>query len=101
MSASPVRYHKSTARSISMLSAFLRHLNTSTLAFALLVALALLDTIHGKESETRESAHARDAEPKLAIGVCDTSLPTRQEIQGHNPSLKISGIKPRRISKDR
>jgi hypothetical protein len=49
-----------------MLSAFLTYLNTSTLALALFVAFALLNTIHGKEPETRESAHARDAEPELA-----------------------------------
>ena len=83
MSASPVHYHKSTVKSVSMLSALLRHLNTSTLAFALFVALALLNTIHGKEPETKESAHARDGDLELAIGPCDTSLPERQEIQGH------------------
>ena len=67
MSASPVHYHNSTVRSVSMLSAFLRHLNMSTLALALFVAFALLNTIHGKEPETRDSAPARDAEPELAI----------------------------------
>jgi hypothetical protein len=67
-----------------MLSAFLRHLNTSTLAFALFVALALLNTIHGKEPETRESAHARDADAEVAIGPCDTSLPARQEIRSQS-----------------
>jgi hypothetical protein len=88
MSASPVHYHKSTVRSVSMLSALLRHLNTSTLAFALFVALALLNAIHGKEPETKESAHARDGELELAIGPCDTSLPARQEIQGHKSIAK-------------
>ena len=76
-----------------MLSAFLRHLNMSTLALALFVAFALLNTIHGKEPETRDSAPARDAEPELAIGVCDTSLPARQEIQGHKFIAKDFGNK--------
>ena len=73
MSASSVNCHKSTVRSVSLLSAFLRHINTNTLAFALFVALALLSTSRGKELETRESAHARDTGAKLAIGACDTS----------------------------
>jgi len=89
MSPSPVHYQNRTTRSGSIISPFLRHLNTSTLAFALFVALALLNTIHGKEPETRESAHARDTEPEVAIGPCDTSLPAGQEIQGHNPLPKI------------
>jgi len=73
MSASPVNCHKSTVRSVSLLSAFLRHINTNTLVFALFVALALLSPSRGKELETRESAHARDTGAKLAIGACDTS----------------------------
>ena len=87
MSASLVHYRNGTVRSVSMPSAFLRHLNTSTLALALFVAFALLNTIHGKEPETR------DAEPESAIGVCDTSLPARQEIQGHKFSAKDFGNK--------
>jgi plastocyanin len=51
-----------------MLSAFLRHLNTGTLAFALFVAFALLNTIHGKEPETKESAHARATKTEVVIG---------------------------------
>src|SRR5712691_9181172 len=93
MSASSVHYHKSTVRSVAMLSAFLRHLNMGTLAFALFVALALLNPVRGKESETRESAHARDTEPELALGGGDTSLPPRQEIQGHKFTGKDFGNK--------
>ncbi len=56
MSASPVHDHKSPVRSVSTLSAFLTRLNTGTLAFALFVAFALLNTMRGKEPATRESA---------------------------------------------
>src|SRR5207249_5472660 len=90
MSASPVHDHKRTARCVSVLSPFLRHLNTGTLAFVLFVALALLSTMRGKEPETREAAHDRDRESELTIGACDTSLPGRQEIQGHKFAAKDS-----------
>ena len=53
MSGSPAPYR---TRCATILAPFLRHLNTGTLAFFMLVALALLSSIHGKNSETRESA---------------------------------------------
>jgi len=84
MPTPPRSYNKSIVRSLSMLSAFLRHLNMGTLAFALFVALALLNPVRGKEPEAKESARSKDTEPKLAIGGGDTSLPAEQEIQGHN-----------------
>jgi hypothetical protein len=56
MSASPVHYQQRTARSVSVLSPFLRHVNTGTLAFIMFVALALLSTTRGKETEIKESA---------------------------------------------
>ena len=93
MSTSPVHYHKSAVRSVSMLSAFLRHLNMGTLAFALFVALALLNPVGGKEPEIRESAHVRDTKPELAIRGGDTSLLARQEIQGHKFTGKDFGNK--------
>src|SRR5437667_3227086 len=67
MSASPVHYHKSTARCVSVLTPFLRHLNTGTLAFFMLVALALLSSIHGKNSETRESGPAKATKSEIVI----------------------------------
>jgi hypothetical protein len=93
MSASPVRHHKSTVRSVSMLSAFLRHLNMGTLALALFVALALLNPVRGKEPETREAAHARDTEPELAMKVATPQSRARQEIQGHKFTAKDFGNK--------
>jgi len=90
MSASPAHYRKPAPKCVTVLTRFLRHLNTGTLAFVLFVALALLSTMRGKEPETREAAHDRDRESELTIGACDTSLPGRQEIQGHKFAAKDS-----------
>ena len=67
MSASPVHDHKPTARCVSVLSLFLRHVNTGTLAFVLFVALALLSTMRGKEPETRESPPAKATKTEVVI----------------------------------
>ncbi len=68
MSASPAPYRKPATRSVAVLTPFLRHLNTGTLAFVLFVALALLSSMHGKEPETRESAPAKATKTEVVIG---------------------------------
>ncbi len=68
MSASPAPYRKPATRSVAVLTPFLRHLNTGTLAFVLFVALALLSTMRGKEPETRESAPAKATKTEVVIG---------------------------------
>ena len=67
MSASPSHYRKPATRCVTVLTPFLRHLNTGTLAFVLFVALALLNTMRGKESETRESAPAKATKTEVVI----------------------------------
>ena len=67
MSASPVHYQNRTTRSVSVLSPFLRHVNTGTLAFLLFVALALLSTTRGREAGTRESAPAKATKSEIVI----------------------------------
>jgi plastocyanin len=67
MSASHGRYQRRIARRVTVLSPFLRHLNTGTLAFALFVALTLLSTMRGKEPETRESAPAKATKIEIVI----------------------------------
>ncbi len=67
MSASPVHYQNRATRSVSIISPFLRHLNMSTLAFILFVALALLSTMRGTEPETRESTSAKAIKGKVVI----------------------------------
>ncbi len=81
--ASPVHYDESAVESVSVLSAFLRHLNTGNLALALFVALALVATTRGKEPGTRVSAGSRDTEHQLAITPCDTSLPAPRRFKAH------------------
>jgi len=68
MSASPTPYRKPTTKCVTVLTPFLRHLNTGTLAFFLFVALALLSTMRGKEPETRESAPAKATKTEVVIG---------------------------------
>ena len=55
MLAPPVHHQRHTAGRAA-LSRLLKHLNTGTLALAMFVALALLSSTHGKNSQTRESA---------------------------------------------
>jgi hypothetical protein len=83
MSASSTHDHDSTLTGFSTQPAFLRHLNTNTLAIVLFVALAILRTTRGKEPKNNESAYARDTESKVAIRPCDTSSLALQEVQGH------------------
>ena len=67
MSASPTHYRKPATRCVTVLSPFLRHVNTGTLAFVLFVALALLSTMRGKEPETREPAPAKATKTEVVI----------------------------------
>jgi plastocyanin len=67
MSASPSHYQKRTARCVTVLSPFLRHLNTGTLALVMFVALALLITTRGKDSETRRSAPTKATKTEIII----------------------------------
>ena len=68
MSAFPAHYRKPATRWVTVLSPFLRHVNTRTLALFLFVALALLTTMRGKEPETRESAPAKATKTEVVIG---------------------------------
>jgi hypothetical protein len=86
---------------MSMLSAFLKHLNMGTLAFGLFVALALLNPVRGKEPQITGSAHVRDERPESGIAGDNTSLLTQRKFKVTNSPIKISGIKSREISKHR
>jgi plastocyanin len=68
MSALPTHYQKRSVRRVSVITPFLRRLNMGTLAFVLFVALALMNTMRGKEPETRESAPARATKTEVIIG---------------------------------
>src|SRR5260370_37497840 len=67
MSASFSHYQKCTARCVTVLSPFLRHVNTRTLAFVMFVAFALLSSTRGKESEIRDLASTKGTKAEVVI----------------------------------
>src|SRR6266853_5744012 len=67
MSASPVHHEKHSARRVSALFPILKHVNTGALAFAMFVALALLSSTHGKDSQTRDSAPVKATKTEVTI----------------------------------
>ena len=67
MSASLVHRQKQTTKCVTVLSPFLRHVNTGTLAFVMFVALAFLSSTHGKNPENRESAPSKATKTEVVI----------------------------------
>jgi plastocyanin len=67
MSASPTHYQKPATRRVTVLTPFLRHLNTGTLAFFMLVALAALTNVRGKDGETKASIPVKASTAKVVI----------------------------------
>ena len=67
MSASPTHYRKPATRRVTVLTPFLRHLNTGTLAFFMLVALAALTNVRGKDGETKASIPVKASTAKVVI----------------------------------
>ena len=87
--ASPVHHQKHTTRRVSVLCPLLKHLNTGTLAFAMFVAVALLSSTHGKDSETRASAPVKPIKTEVAIANFSSSpnsltLPPRATVTWTN-----------------
>jgi plastocyanin len=74
MFGSLLPHRKDTARRVSVLCPLLRHLNTGTLAFAMFLAVALLSSTHGKDSETKASA--RVIKTEVAIDNFSSSTNT-------------------------
>jgi len=69
MFASPIHNcrPKHTTRFERAVAPFLRYLNTCTLAFALVIALALLTSIRGKEAETKGSVLPKNTKTEVII----------------------------------
>jgi plastocyanin len=69
MFASPIHNYrpKHTTRFERAASPFLSYLNTCTLAFALVIALALLTSIRGKDAETQGSALPKNTKTEVVI----------------------------------
>src|SRR5260370_250853 len=65
MFASPLYYQKPNIGKAS--SVFLKHVNTGTLAVVMLIALALVSTPRGKESDTRGSAPTKATKTHVII----------------------------------
>ena len=76
MFGSLLPHRKDTARRVSVLYPLLKHLNTGTLAFAMFVAVALLSSTHGKDSETRASAPVKAIKTEVAIDNFSSSTNT-------------------------
>ena len=67
MTASPAHRQKHATKCVTVLSPFLRHLNTGALAFVMFVALAFLSSTNGKNPEIRASASSRNAKTEIVI----------------------------------
>jgi hypothetical protein len=98
MSTPPSNCH-GVPTEVSARYAFLKHLNTNTLAFVLFVALALLSTSRGKKTETREPASTGSANSEVVIDKQHDDIPcigTKMAGQMVSPSgqgyLKVYSI---------
>src|SRR6266699_1736678 len=63
--------HKETRSSGSTLTPLLRYVNTRSLAFAMFVALALLGTTRGNETDKAESAKPQTQAAQLSQGLLE------------------------------
>jgi len=67
MTTSPAHSPRSATKCATVLTPFLRHLNTNTLAILLFVALAALTSIHGREVVTKGSIPIEVGKNEIAI----------------------------------
>jgi plastocyanin len=67
MTTSPAYYSRSATKCVTVLTPFLRHLNTGTLAIFLFVALAFLTNIRGREVEAKGPIPVEAAKKAIAI----------------------------------
>ena len=92
MSASPTHYRKPTTRCVTVLTPFLRHLNTGTLALIMFVALVFLSNTRGKEAETRELAPVETTKSEVIIDKQHDNAPsvvTKAAGQTMSPPLTL------------
>jgi hypothetical protein len=79
MFSSPVDYQKPNPRRVP--SRFLRYLNTGILAFGIAIAIALLVTTRGKESEANQAPSGNATESGVIADNCqDNSHSVRGEV---------------------
>jgi hypothetical protein len=72
--STPHTYRHGRSTGLSTRCAFLRHVNTNTLALVLFVALALVGISRVKEPQNNQSARTGHADADLAIRTSDTSV---------------------------
>src|SRR5207244_5138891 len=94
MFASPLHHRKRTVRRVSVLCPLLKHLNTGTLALAMFVAVALLSSTRGKDSETRGSTPVKAIKTEVVIDNFSFSpntltLPARATVTWTNHDTAI------------
>jgi len=88
--STPLTYYQGRATALSVRYAFLRHLNTSTLALILFVAFAVLGTTRAKESQNDEWVHASKTDAELVVKPSHSPASARQEIHTYAVSGKNS-----------
>ena len=88
---------------LAVLSTFLRHVNMCTLALFLFVGFAVLDTTHGKETETWKPASLGNS--KIEIIDNGYHSPSHEEAtedsRKSQQNEKIPGIKLKQTGKDK
>jgi plastocyanin len=73
MTTSAAYYPRSATKCVTVLTPFLRHLNTGTLAIFLFVALASLTSIRGREVETKGPIPVKAGKNEIAIANFNSS----------------------------
>ena len=86
MTTSPAYYPRS-ATCVTVLSPFLRHLNTGTLAISLFVALVFLTSIRSREVETKGSIPVEGG--KNGIAIANFSFPLQMSTVSAGASVTL------------
>ena len=103
VSATSVHHRNEPGWWLALLSAFLRHVKMSTLAFLLFVGFAVLNTTHGKETGTWQPASLGNS--KIEIIDNGHHAPSHEEAAEDSrkspQNEKIPGIKLKQTGKDK
>ena len=87
---------------LAVLSTFLRHVNMCTLALFLFVGFAVLDTTHGKETETWKPASLGNSKIEIIDGHHSPSHEeATEDSRKSQQNEKIPGIKLKQTGKDK
>jgi hypothetical protein len=84
--ASGVHHQKQSQCWLAPLSPFLKHVNMRTLALLMFVGFAVLNTTHGKDAETKESAFAGTNKIEIVDEKHNEAAHVATEPTGHTTS---------------